>query len=130
MATNNFCNHDSPGMKKIKAVKKIVKRRASHKAAVAKSPKESSQSHIPIRDMRRETGDEKPYPEDLEQQKRLNQLIEDVREAFTRNQFAIPGDIDLQVRGMAMLYPHHAPLPETQPGPGVVEPATEEAGVR
>lgn len=71
-----------------------------------------------------------PFPEDQEQNDRLNQLIADVREAFQRNQFAIPGDIDLQVRGMAMLLPHHAPVPETQLGPGVVQPATEEAGIR
>lgn len=61
-----------------------------------------------------------PHPEDQEQEKRINQLTEDIRQAFIRNQFAIPGDIDLRIRGMVTLLPHHAPLPETQVSPGVL----------
>lgn len=88
--------------------KKIVvkKKRAAHRAATPKKvdlPKELQH----------------PFPEDQEQRSRLDALVEDVKEAFTRNQFAIPGDIDLQVRGMVTLQPHHSPLPETQLGPGV-----------
>lgn len=112
-------------MKKNKSsVKPFVKRKAAHRAAT-KSQKATEKSQ------QEETAQEiHPFPGEGEQNERLNQLVEDVREAFTRNQFAIPGDIDLQIRGMAMLFPHHAPLPETQPGPGVVQPATAEAGIR
>lgn len=112
-------------MKKKIPVKKMVKRRASHRAATSRTKPEST---VKIRDD--EAGFIHPHPEDQEQNERLNKLVEDVREAFTRNQFAIPGDIDLQLRGMAMLLPHHAPTPETQIGPGVVQPATAEAGLR
>lgn len=55
--------------------------------------------------------------QDEDQMKRLKNLVGDVRQAFTRNGFAIPGDLELRVRDMAPLHPHHAPRPEMQVGP-------------
>lgn len=55
-----------------------------------------------------------PHPEDEDQEQRLVKLVEDVKEAFSNNQFAIPAGIDLQIRALVPLNPHHAPLPETQ----------------
>jgi hypothetical protein len=57
--------------------------------------------------------------QDKEQEERVQSLIDQVKEAFTSNQFAIPAGLDLQIRSMANLSPHHAPHPETQVGPGV-----------
>jgi hypothetical protein len=57
--------------------------------------------------------------QDKEQEERVQALIDLVKSAFTSNQFAIPAGLDLQIRGLANLAPHHAPAPETQLGPGV-----------
>lgn len=57
--------------------------------------------------------------QDQEQENRVQALVDAVKNAFTSNQFAIPAGLDIQIRAMANLAPHHAPAPETQLGPGV-----------
>ena len=44
--------------------------------------------------------------------KRVDKLVEAVKEAFTQNHFSTPGDIEVQIRGMAALSPHPAAPPE------------------
>lgn len=106
--------------------KSVVKRKASHKAAT--NHKETKHPHAPSKKSDENLSPEsqsstQAFPEDQEQAERVDQLVKDVREAFTRNSFAIPGDIDLQIRGMAQMAPHHAPAPELQRGPGALPPA-------
>jgi|SRR5262245_10562622 len=56
---------------------------------------------------------------DKDQEERAQQLIDTVKEAFTENGFALPAGLDLQIRSLANLSPHHAAAPESRIGPGV-----------